>query len=163
MNWRWKSQISDGNTYFRTIRKSTAVVRMTKLENSTAMAWNRRKHEFASCIAVAATVVRNILEYYIPALCTSTCGKINSKSKCIVSNFVIRLWVIVKRYDLIQRFHTVCVFTERIHSSLTDWLFCSMHLLWCALYLERLLVQNIQYIIEWNGITVAKWVIIYVY
>lgn len=32
-------------TYFRTIRKSTAVVRMTKLENSTAIAWNKGEEQ----------------------------------------------------------------------------------------------------------------------
>lgn len=30
-------------TYFKTILKSTAVVRMTKFENKTAMAWEQRE------------------------------------------------------------------------------------------------------------------------
>lgn len=32
-------------TYFRTILKSTAVVRITKLENNTAMAWEQKEEQ----------------------------------------------------------------------------------------------------------------------
>lgn len=46
-------------TYFKTILKSTAVVRMTKLENNTAIAWEQKEQQQLSTFK--ASNVQDIL------------------------------------------------------------------------------------------------------